>query len=55
MSKIESLNCRIKENIQKIKLFKLIDDEYSKITINHLKSENNKLNKLLNNLNKNEV
>jgi len=55
MSKIESLNCYIKENIQKIELFKLIDDEYSKITINHLLNENNKLKKLLNNLNKKEV
>lgn len=51
MSEIEQINCRIKENIQKIKLFELVNDEYSKITINHLKNENIKLKKLLINLN----
>jgi len=47
MSEIESLLCRIKENKQKIELFRLIDNEYSKLTINHLKNENIELKKLL--------
>ena len=51
MSEREQILCRIKENIQKIELFELIDDEYSELTIDHLKQENIKLKELLHNLN----
>ena len=51
MSEIESLRCKINENVQRIELFKLINDEYSEITINHLKKENVKLKEMLRKLN----
>lgn len=47
MSKQESLTCRIKENIQKIELFKLTSDKHKDIFINHLKKENKKLRDML--------
>lgn len=52
VSERESLNCRIKENIQKIELFKLINDKYGEITINHLKKENIRLKNMLKKLNR---
>ena len=42
-SKQESLNCKIKENIQKIEIYKLIHGKSKEIVINHLKEENIKL------------
>jgi hypothetical protein len=46
-SKQESLNCKIKENIQKIEIYKLISDKNKEIVINHLKKENIKLKDIL--------
>lgn len=41
----EAILSRIKGNIQKIDLFRLTDDNKSKMVINHLKNENNNLEK----------
>jgi len=48
MSEIEQIKCRIKENTQKIELFELTENDYSRITVNNLKNENIKLKRLLN-------
>ena len=39
MSDIESIKCKIKENIQKIELFDLTTDGNKETVINHLKKE----------------
>ena len=52
---LEDLRIRINKNRQKIELFRLVDDKYSKLTINHLQNENIKLTKLLTNLQHKEV
>lgn len=52
MSKTESIRVRINENKEKIRLFKLINNGHSKITIDHLKNENIKLKEMMSELNK---
>jgi len=47
LSKREILNCKIKENIQKIEIYKLIPDKNKKIVIDHLKKENVRLKDML--------
>lgn len=52
VSEQESLNCRIKENIQKIELFELTTNRNKEIVINHLKKENIRLKDMLKKLNR---
>jgi len=47
MNEIESIKCKIKENMQKIELFDLTTDRNKEIAINHLKKENKKLKNIL--------
>ena len=47
MSEFEQINYKIKENIQKIELFKLVNDKFSEFTITLLKNENIDLKKRL--------
>lgn len=47
LSKQEDLNCKIKENIQKIEIFKLTKDRNRFIVMNRLKKKNIVLKDLL--------
>lgn len=51
----EYLNCKIKENYQKIQIYKLTSGNNKDIVINKLKEKTIKLNNQLNKLHKKEI
>lgn len=54
-SKKEYLNCKIKENVQKIEIYNLTSNNNKKILVNHLKHQIIRFKAILSKIKENEV